>query len=341
MNESLDSISSFFNKLLNIKTKDQSLNNTRDQMNTLTTTNQSANKSFSSNKSSKDQIKTTSKLTIDSLKAGLSDILDETNDYLNSIRSINLNAGSSLNINDSDLIKRNNSKIKLSEHNLNKQVHFNEQNKMVLILDDEESFKKSSQIDSINKSEIKDEQNNLEKNNLQSNLENLMIKNEKILSIDSKSNEKSINQDYQIVNINKDEKLNLNKNDNNLNKVVLKNTTTESTNQLNNKSVQRLPENVCFLPFNHATDNKIFEEINLECVKDVKNFEDIKKNINENIRNDTKNINDEKYSKINENKDKLITKDSLTFKQVEGAEEKQEIDKRNDDLELVSIEIVF
>ena len=83
MNESIDSISNFFNKLLNIKSKDTSA---RDQPTNQRPISQST--STSKDNANQDQtLKATSKTTINYLKAGLSDILDETSEYLNSIKA--------------------------------------------------------------------------------------------------------------------------------------------------------------------------------------------------------------------------------------------------------------
>lgn len=76
MNESLDSISSFFNKLLNIKPKDSARETNRSHSLPSDPT------SSGTSTMNRPKQKTTSKATISFLKAGLSDILDETSGYL-------------------------------------------------------------------------------------------------------------------------------------------------------------------------------------------------------------------------------------------------------------------
>lgn len=76
MNESLDSISSFFNKLLNIKSKDSAKETNRSH------SLPSDPSTSGASTMSRSKQKTTSKTTISVLKAGLSDILDETSGYL-------------------------------------------------------------------------------------------------------------------------------------------------------------------------------------------------------------------------------------------------------------------
>lgn len=361
MNESIDSISNFFNKLLNIKTKDQSSNSSSSKEispreSNLSASNQSTTKSTSK---TKDQMKTTNKLTIDSLKAGLSDILDETSDYLNSITSVNSQNNLTENhppastspIKDENLNKE---KIKIEYSD---KVHLaidltNEKDVKCFLetecndapIEAKESFLKnkehiSNKTDDSSFNSVNEKKNNLVKKTL---------KNEEFLSIqlDDKVNEKSSSIEGQQIaavtleskgNSNSDLNTNLNAKLNDLNKDTDSEKSIlsiQSTGKLNSEKSSNendyLPENGCFLmPDLLGTSKDKFEEIDLKCVKDVKEA-----NLNANkeqlaILSYASKENYSKNGKKEDEKDHVAKDQSLS---------KQEMDEENNS-EMVSIDV--